>query len=447
MRKAALEAFLAERHGRFIFAYNNIHTNQVVYSLTRNLNNYRALDQITFVGKKSKPSKLRKDLWKPLLTVTFPTPYQGLIAFRQLQEYRRMHEFCWRTQRTLSSFDDQKNPRSARTKWLMDQKANSVADLAAVLLGFEKKERDRLSMVKYADGIDEAAEHKQKIKDAKAAIAAREAEKARKRKEARLARIAEMKSRKKKWPWSKQAEAEDEGRAEEEAVEVEEEEIEIPPEKEFVQEPGLKMRRAAKLLAKQKAAELTAEFKALKREHWGAKAERKKEIEKEKERVQAELDKLKSLWKEDKKVSVTLLPPARLEAFRDIWGELYKQIEPTMQIENVVMIEWANAEDIDLAPAWPQVNHTVMYGTAAEKKIARHTAPHPVALLQESAEANEEVAESEVEEDEQTGLTAQDDGKTTKESESNEGFLSGPFARVRGLFLSGGSNAGDRPQV
>ncbi|KAL8847437.1 MAG: hypothetical protein Q9221_007506 [Calogaya cf. arnoldii] len=130
------------QHGTQIFVYNNIRTNQTIYSLTRSLNNHTSLKQLPFLGKKSVPSHLRKDLWQPLCLVSFPRPSQGFIAYRRLREFRRLHE----TSYPLSLITQTEGPHKGqlhrtkkRGKILMDQKANSVADLAAVLLRAEEK--------------------------------------------------------------------------------------------------------------------------------------------------------------------------------------------------------------------------------------------------------------------------------------------------------------------
>jgi len=62
--------------------------------------------------------------------VTFPSGPQGLTAFQQLREYRKRHEHEWTAPRC--------KPRKLVGRELRDQKANSIADLAAVLLTQEK---------------------------------------------------------------------------------------------------------------------------------------------------------------------------------------------------------------------------------------------------------------------------------------------------------------------
>ncbi|CAL8574164.1 hypothetical protein XPA_000134 [Xanthoria parietina] len=130
------------QHGTQIFVYNNIRTNQIVYSLTRSLNNHTSLKQLPFLGKKTVPSHLRKDLWQPLCLVSFPRPSQGLIAYRRLREFRRLHETSYPLSlitQTEGPHKGQLHSTKKRGKILMDQKANSIADIAAVLLRAEEK--------------------------------------------------------------------------------------------------------------------------------------------------------------------------------------------------------------------------------------------------------------------------------------------------------------------
>ena len=92
--------------------------------------NNQVLKQLTFAGKKTLPSALRKDMWRPLLTATFPSPSQGLAAFRKLRELRMLHEHNWEH----PDPDARKQPeKKERGRIIMDQKANSIADIAWVL--------------------------------------------------------------------------------------------------------------------------------------------------------------------------------------------------------------------------------------------------------------------------------------------------------------------------
>lgn len=147
-----VEPIVAE-HGNHIFIYRNVRTNQIVYSLTRSLNvrvasmalslfeplwltiiqNHAALKQIPFLGKKTVPPVIRKDIWLPFALVEFPSSLQGLNIYRKLRELRRLHETSYDLS-LISSKDGHRMPRKRRASTLMNQRANTVADLAAVLL-------------------------------------------------------------------------------------------------------------------------------------------------------------------------------------------------------------------------------------------------------------------------------------------------------------------------
>lgn len=123
-----------------------------------------ALRQLPDLGANATPPALRKDLWAPLFTITLPYAAQGLNAFRMLREYRRLHEISWErpealdrnyTEEEIEVMQEKldarggskselvwdiirREKRKMRVKAVMDQRANSVADLAAVLLEQEK---------------------------------------------------------------------------------------------------------------------------------------------------------------------------------------------------------------------------------------------------------------------------------------------------------------------
>ena len=122
--------------GSEIYMYSHIHTNQVLYSLTRHLSNKRSMPQLAFFGKKTQPAHLRKDLWLPVCLAKFPTASAGNEAFKRLQEYKRLHETAYpidliteKEGRRVGQLMVQKK----RAKVLMNQKGNSIADLAEVL--------------------------------------------------------------------------------------------------------------------------------------------------------------------------------------------------------------------------------------------------------------------------------------------------------------------------
>lgn len=96
----------------------------------RPLQSNKALKQLPFNGKKTKPAKIRRDYWEPMAMIQFPRG-QGVVgvsAFQKLREFRRLHELSYPEEMLAL-------PKAERGKALNDQKANSVADMAAVLAG------------------------------------------------------------------------------------------------------------------------------------------------------------------------------------------------------------------------------------------------------------------------------------------------------------------------
>ncbi|KAI6858475.1 hypothetical protein KC323_g6958 [Hortaea werneckii] len=151
-------------HGRYIYAYAHTRTSQVLYSLTRHLTPSQLSKQLPDLGANHADSKLRKDLWQPFFTLCLPETEsgdrQGLHAFKKLREYRKLHELSWKPSPLLSkpwtegeieelkqtlntrggnkkeSVYDliKREKKKMRVREVQDQKANSIADLAAVLL-------------------------------------------------------------------------------------------------------------------------------------------------------------------------------------------------------------------------------------------------------------------------------------------------------------------------
>lgn len=123
------------------------------------------LTQLPDVGANNKPPTIRPDLWKPLYSVTLPSSEQGLRLFRKLKEWRKLHELCWEPPSYLSEPYTEKQIEQMKTKLesrggskretvfdiikrqkkkmkqkiVMNQKANSIADLAAVLIEQEEQ--------------------------------------------------------------------------------------------------------------------------------------------------------------------------------------------------------------------------------------------------------------------------------------------------------------------
>jgi hypothetical protein len=95
--------------------------------------NNASLSQIPYNGKKTVPSALRKDLWHPFAKLMFPKGQGaiGLSVFQKLREYRKRHELEWGND--IKYKDGKLTPKKLRGRMIMDQKANSVADMAATL--------------------------------------------------------------------------------------------------------------------------------------------------------------------------------------------------------------------------------------------------------------------------------------------------------------------------
>ncbi|KLJ11210.1 hypothetical protein EMPG_13498 [Blastomyces silverae] len=157
-------------HGKNIFAYNNIRTNQVVYSFTRELEKNNVLSQLVYHGKKTVPATLRKDMWTPYFSLHFASTSLGLEAYRLLREFSMQRQLAPPADMITASEESEiltrqrpRDPAEAK-KWdkewkirmekhhilskrlrarvLMDQKATSVADVAAVLALQEQKMKE-----------------------------------------------------------------------------------------------------------------------------------------------------------------------------------------------------------------------------------------------------------------------------------------------------------------
>jgi hypothetical protein len=150
------------------------------------------MKQLTFYGKKTVPSVIRKDTWRPFATVVFPIPKLpkaismgennlpleepdednelglptkqdyfitklGQLAYKKLRELRLLRDYAWRKPGELIAVSDERRsgtappqePRLAnkrahrrreskidwkeRRQWLMDQRSTSVADLSTAI--------------------------------------------------------------------------------------------------------------------------------------------------------------------------------------------------------------------------------------------------------------------------------------------------------------------------
>jgi hypothetical protein len=86
------------------------------------------MPQLTFYGRKTVPPKIRKDHWRPMATVHFVDSELGQLAHRKLREFKFLRDYSWRDLPGSELAEKQ-----SRQDWLMDQKARSVADLAATI--------------------------------------------------------------------------------------------------------------------------------------------------------------------------------------------------------------------------------------------------------------------------------------------------------------------------
>ena len=82
-------ALQARNHGYSIYAYSHINTKQVVYSLSRIMEEKNIKRQLIYHGKKTVPADIRRDVWLPYYSVHFPSTslgkYSGLLAYRRLE--------------------------------------------------------------------------------------------------------------------------------------------------------------------------------------------------------------------------------------------------------------------------------------------------------------------------------------------------------------------------
>jgi hypothetical protein len=104
----------------------------------------KALRQIPFNGKNLRPPSIRKDYWQPMAMIEFPEGQGevGRSVLQKLREFRKRHELEWGDPNTRAELAKLIKPWKKGNhelgRALNDQKANSVADIAAVLGGAGK---------------------------------------------------------------------------------------------------------------------------------------------------------------------------------------------------------------------------------------------------------------------------------------------------------------------
>ncbi|OAQ97833.1 hypothetical protein LLEC1_00039 [Akanthomyces lecanii] len=143
-------------HGENIWVFAHRRTQQVIYSFNATLDGFHAMKQLPYNGKKTKPAKLRKDYWAPMAKIELPRGQGNLgrVVFQKLRELKHLHEVSWddsllykkpieyseaeKKAAAKRAAENEPDPRFTRSKAqrgkaLNAQKANSVADMAAVL--------------------------------------------------------------------------------------------------------------------------------------------------------------------------------------------------------------------------------------------------------------------------------------------------------------------------
>ncbi|KAF6843850.1 hypothetical protein CMUS01_01690 [Colletotrichum musicola] len=123
-----------------IYVWANPLSRQVVYSIEPRIIQRKALRQLPFNGKKTKPAKLRLDYWSQMAMIELPAGTRHDV-YKKLRELRQLHELSW----SDDIIDQERNRRrdepiklsSKRIlgRALNNQYANTVADIAAVLGG------------------------------------------------------------------------------------------------------------------------------------------------------------------------------------------------------------------------------------------------------------------------------------------------------------------------
>ncbi|KAH7313377.1 transcriptional regulation of mitochondrial recombination-domain-containing protein [Stachybotrys elegans] len=166
--------------GANIWVFTHRTTQQTIYTLREKLDGFHDLKQLPFNGKKSKPSKIRKDYWYPMARIDFPKDKAvvGRSVFQKLRELKHLHEVSWPETlkfKTPDQFTDDdkkkikewkeqgKDYRPIRSKKelgkaLNAQKPNTIADMAAILKGDGAGNLMRLGQSKKQGEAEEAQE-------------------------------------------------------------------------------------------------------------------------------------------------------------------------------------------------------------------------------------------------------------------------------------------------
>ncbi|KAK5663930.1 hypothetical protein OQA88_141 [Cercophora sp. LCS_1] len=127
-------------HGEKLWIHHHIYEGQVIYSFSRTIDSNKGFRQLPYTGKKLLPAKLRRDYWRPLALVEFQPGLgdAGRSVFHKLREFKKRHELEWGWEDAEEEKRMLTMSKHQRGKVLNNQKANAVADLAAVLSGVGK---------------------------------------------------------------------------------------------------------------------------------------------------------------------------------------------------------------------------------------------------------------------------------------------------------------------
>ncbi|KAK0629739.1 transcriptional regulation of mitochondrial recombination-domain-containing protein [Bombardia bombarda] len=127
-------------HGQEIWIWNNIENGMVLLSHTPQIRSHKAIGQLAYTGKKLIPAKVRKDYWRQMACVRF-SPGLGDVGrgvFTKLREFRKRHELEWGPEHSDETTRLLRMSKRERGEAINDQKANTIADIAAVLAGAGK---------------------------------------------------------------------------------------------------------------------------------------------------------------------------------------------------------------------------------------------------------------------------------------------------------------------
>ncbi|KAI5868060.1 transcriptional regulation of mitochondrial recombination-domain-containing protein [Durotheca rogersii] len=147
---------LPPHHGEKIWVFHHFFDGITVYSHSPVPKASKMLRQIPFNGKKLRPSSIRKDLWRPLAMIQFPegSGEVGRSVYQRLRECQSLHALCWPDSLLADPKDGHVLTKHDRGRRLNDQKANAIADIAAVLAGLGKGNK---MWVAAPDPADDAA--------------------------------------------------------------------------------------------------------------------------------------------------------------------------------------------------------------------------------------------------------------------------------------------------